>query len=86
MTAWYEAEDILSMSHLVVWPKSMGGAGITPGHGQWQNVKSAFPMHNEKVNQAFLRRLGKKLLLGTDDLDKIRDLFGSKVCDTIPGV
>lgn len=61
----------------------MGGAGITPNHGQWENVKSAFPMHNEKVNQAFLRHLGKKLLLGTEDLDKIRDLFGSKVCDRI---
>lgn len=85
VSAWYEAEDILSMSHLVSWPKSMGGAGITPNHGQWKNVKSTFPMHNEKVNQAFLRHLGKKLLLGTDDLDKIRDLFGSKVCNSIPG-
>jgi hypothetical protein len=70
------------MDHLVSWPQSMGGAGITPGLGQWKNVKAIFPMHNEKVNQAFLRRLSKKLLLGIDDLDKIRDLFGSKVCDS----
>ncbi|KAL7907658.1 calcium-activated chloride channel domain-containing protein [Trichoderma velutinum] len=77
--AWYEAEDILSMNHLVNWPQSMGGAGITPGIGQWKNVKSIFPMHNDKVNQALLRNLSKKLLLGIDDLDKIRDLFGSKV-------
>ncbi|UKZ83987.1 hypothetical protein TrVFT333_011803 [Trichoderma virens FT-333] len=77
--AWYEAEDILSMDHLVNWPQSMGGAGITPGIGQWKNVKAIFPMHNDKVNQALLRSLSKKLLLSIDDLDKIRDLFGSKV-------
>ncbi|KAL7785510.1 calcium-activated chloride channel domain-containing protein [Trichoderma ceciliae] len=77
--AWYEAEDLLSMDHLVSWPQSMGGAGITPGLGQWKNVKAIFPMHNEKVNQALLRRLSKELVLSIDDLDKIRDLFGSKV-------
>ncbi|KAL7786556.1 calcium-activated chloride channel domain-containing protein [Trichoderma afarasin] len=77
--AWYEAEDILSMDHLVNWPQSMGGAGITPGIGQWKNVKAIYPMHNDKVNQALLRGLSKKLLLGIEDLDKIRDLFGSKV-------
>lgn len=80
--AWYEAEDILSMNHLVNWPQSMGGAGITPGIGQWKNVKAIFPMHNSKVNQALLRSLSKKLLLGIDDLDKIRDLFGTKVCES----
>ncbi|KAH6603133.1 hypothetical protein Trco_007908 [Trichoderma cornu-damae] len=79
VSAWYEAEDILSMDHLVSWPQSMGGAGITPGLGQWKNVKAIFPIHNEKVNQALLRRLSKKLFIGIDDLDKIRDLFGSKV-------
>lgn len=79
--AWYEAEDILSMDHLVNWPQSMGGAGITPGIGQWKNVKAIYPMHNDKVNQALLRGLSKKLLLGIEDLDKIRDLFGSKVCE-----
>jgi len=26
-----EAEDLLSMYHLVTWEKSLGGAGITPG-------------------------------------------------------
>ncbi|PNP56289.1 hypothetical protein THARTR1_03814 [Trichoderma harzianum] len=77
--AWYEAEDILSMNHLVNWPQSMGGAGITPGIGQWKNVKAIYPMHNDKVNQALLRGLSKKLLLGIEDLDKIRDIFGSKV-------
>lgn len=59
----------------------MGGAGITPGVGQWKNVKAIYPMHNDKVNQALLRGLSKKLLLGIEDLDKIRDLFGSKVCE-----
>ncbi|RFU81483.1 plasma membrane channel aqy1 [Trichoderma arundinaceum] len=80
--AWYEAEDILSMDHLVSWPQSMGGAGITPGLGQWKNVKAIFPMHNDKVNQALLRRLSKKLFVGIDELDMIRDLFGSKACES----
>ena len=79
VAAWYEAEDLLSMDHLVNWPQSMGGAGITPGLGEWKNVKAIFPMHNDKVNQALLRSFSKKLLLGTEDLDQIRDLFGSKV-------
>lgn len=75
----FEAENVLSMYHLVNWSKEIGGAGITPGRGKWECVKSIFPIHNEPANSALLRHLSKKLFLGDDDLDSIRDLFGSKV-------
>ncbi|KAK2751283.1 plasma membrane channel protein [Colletotrichum kahawae] len=75
----YEAEDILSVYHLVNWPKSLGGAGITPETGQWKNVKSIFPLHNEETNESLLKHLSKRLFLTMDDLDSIRDLWGSKV-------
>ena len=75
----FEAEDILSVYHLVNWPKSLGGAGITPELGQWENVKSIFPLHNEYSNQVLLRHLSRRFILTNDDLDQIRNLFGSKV-------
>jgi hypothetical protein len=75
----FEAEDILSVYHLVNWPKSSGGAGITPGWGQWENVDSIFPLHNEPANLALLRKLSGRFFLTHDDLDDIRNLFGTKV-------
>jgi hypothetical protein len=75
----YEAEDILSAYHLVNWSKDLGGAGITPGTGQWENVKAIFPMHNPKVNQSLLSYLSKRIFLTPEDIDSIRDLHGSKV-------
>lgn len=76
---WYEAEDLLAVYHLVGWPKDMGGAGITPEFGQWTNVKSIFPIHNDTKNKAILRHLSKRFFLTVTDFDEIRDLFGSKV-------
>lgn len=76
---WFEAEDVLALYHLVLWPKELGGAGVTPQAGKWQNVKCMFPLHNEPVNQSILRHLGKRIMLTTDDFDKIRDLHGSKI-------
>ncbi|KAF4973965.1 hypothetical protein FZEAL_9072 [Fusarium zealandicum] len=75
----YEAEDILSVYHLVNWSKNLGGAGITPGHGKWENVKAIFPLHNTQVNKSLLRHLSKRVLLTAEDLDSIRYLHGSKV-------
>ncbi|KAL0261076.1 hypothetical protein SLS55_004772 [Diplodia seriata] len=75
----FEAEDILSMFHLVSWKKELGGAGITPQSGKWENVESIFPLHNERKNHDLLFHLSKKIFLRVEDLDKIRDLFGSKV-------
>ncbi|KAJ4406342.1 hypothetical protein N0V82_010143, partial [Gnomoniopsis sp. IMI 355080] len=75
----FEAEYILSVYHLVNWSKDLGGAGITPGYGPWKHVKSIFPIHNQAANRRLLVHLSKRLLLRKDDLDQIRDLFGSKV-------
>ncbi|KAF4464893.1 IST2 [Fusarium albosuccineum] len=75
----YEAEDILSVYHLVNWSKNLGGAGITPGDAPWENVKAIFPLHNTRVNQSLLRHLSKRIFLTPEDIDAIRDLHGSKV-------
>ncbi|KAL0574341.1 hypothetical protein V5O48_007623 [Marasmius crinis-equi] len=66
----FEAEDILSVYHLVNWPKTLGGAGITPKHGKWKNVQSIFPLHNEQANQDLLVHMSKRLFLKAEDLDK----------------
>ncbi|KAK2612544.1 hypothetical protein QQS21_001482 [Conoideocrella luteorostrata] len=75
----FEAEELLAMYHLVLWPKELGGAGITPGVGPWENVKCMFPLQNETENQSVLRHLSKRLVLTTSDFDRIRDLHGSKI-------
>lgn len=75
----FEAEDVLSVFHLVNWRKDLGGAGITPEYGSWANVTAIYPLHNVVVNGTLLRRLSKKLFLDAEDLDCIRDLWGSKV-------
>jgi anoctamin-10 len=75
----YEAEDILSVYHLVNWSKDLGGAGITPEIGQWKNVKAIFPLHNPKVNQSLLSYLSRRFFLTQDDIDSIRNIHGSKV-------
>ncbi|KAL5425215.1 hypothetical protein PMIN04_002712 [Paraphaeosphaeria minitans] len=74
-----EAEDLQSLYHLVTWSKELGGAGITPGFGKWENVSSAFPLHNPIRNQRLLVHLSKKFFLSSEDLDQIRDLWGTKV-------
>ncbi len=75
----YEAEDLLSLHHLICWPKDLGGAGITPGIGRWKHVRSVFPIQNPQTNSELMTRLSSKLYLRIEDLDKIRDLFGAQV-------
>ncbi|ORY03332.1 hypothetical protein BCR34DRAFT_573600 [Clohesyomyces aquaticus] len=70
----FEAEDLLSMFHLVNWQKELVGARITPGIGKWKNVTSIFPLHNDRTNQQLLIHLSKRLFLKIEDLDKVRDL------------
>ncbi|KAH6838589.1 calcium-activated chloride channel-domain-containing protein [Chaetomium sp. MPI-CAGE-AT-0009] len=77
----FEAEDILSVYHLVNWPKSNGGAGITPGWGQWEHVDSIFPLHDEPTNLSLLKHLSSRFFLTSNDLDQIRNLFGTKQID-----
>ncbi|KAG5926749.1 hypothetical protein E4U42_002985 [Claviceps africana] len=77
--ALFESEDLLSLYHLIHWPKELGGAGITPQVGDWQHVKSMFPLHNEAVNQSLLRHLSRRIILNFEDFDEIYHLHGTKV-------
>ena len=61
------------------WSKDLGGAGVTPGFGKWENVTSVFPLHNPRTNQNLLLHLSKRFFLSPDDLDQIRNLWGTKV-------
>ncbi|RYN36877.1 hypothetical protein AA0113_g9630 [Alternaria arborescens] len=79
VSAAFEAEDLLSMYHLVNWRKELGGAGITPGFPPWENVTSIFPLHNQGANRALLAHLSTRVFLEPADLDRIRDLWGAKV-------
>ncbi|KAJ1325686.1 anoctamin-10 [Microdochium nivale] len=77
--AAFEAEDLLSVYHLVSWPESSGGAGISPGHHhRHPRVRSIFPLHNAVANKRLLSRLSRRVFLARTDLDSVRDLFGAK--------
>lgn len=74
-----ETENLRSMFHLVTWNQKLGGAGITPGIGKWENVKSVYPLHNNVATRAFLLKWSRQIILKEEDLDQIRGLFGEKV-------
>ncbi|KAL3457106.1 calcium-activated chloride channel-domain-containing protein [Aspergillus heterothallicus] len=73
------AESLRSVYHAVTWKKSLGGAHITPKHGKWKNIASAFPLHDQAANAELLRKWSRTILLTAEDLDSIRALFGEKV-------
>lgn len=79
VAADFEAEDVLSMYHLVTWRKELGCAGVTPNFGKWQNVTAVFPLHNRVTNRDLLTHLSKRIFLSLEDLDQIRDLWGAKI-------
>jgi len=60
-------------------PKSEGGAGITPKHGEWIGVESIFPLHDPSFNKAWLKTWATKYMLKVEDLDQIRNRLGEKV-------
>ncbi|KAL4814951.1 calcium-activated chloride channel-domain-containing protein [Aspergillus spinulosporus] len=73
------AEALRSVYHAVTWKKTLGGAHITPKHGKWKHVASAFPLHDQAANAELLRKWSRTVLLTAEDLDAIRSLFGEKV-------
>jgi hypothetical protein len=73
------AEALRSVYHAVTWKQSLGGAHITPKHGKWKNIASAFPLHDQAANAELLRKWSRTILLTAEDLDSIRALFGEKV-------
>ncbi|KAL2818684.1 calcium-activated chloride channel-domain-containing protein [Aspergillus granulosus] len=79
VTAETPAEALRSVYHAVTWKQSLGGAHITPRHGKWKNIASAFPLHDQEANAELLRKWSRTILLTAEDLDSIRALFGEKV-------
>ncbi|KAJ5885421.1 Anoctamin/TMEM 16 [Penicillium taxi] len=79
VTAEMPAEEIRSIFHAVTWPKELGGAGITPNHGKWKNITASFPLHDQEACSQLLHSLSDRAALSTQDLDKIRALFGERV-------
>lgn len=73
------AEALRSAYHLVTWTKEQGGAGITPGHGDWKRVTASYPPQDALANRKLLKYLAGKTFLNDTDLDQIRALFGEKV-------
>lgn len=74
-----EAERLLVVNNLITLPPEQGGAGITPGRGEWENVVSVFPLHDDATNKKWIREWSKKTFLSKDELDQIRDKFGESV-------
>lgn len=58
---------------------SDGGAGITPKHGEWENVESIFPLHDVRLNKEWMTEWSRKTILTIQDLDSIRNNLGEKV-------
>lgn len=75
-----EAERLRVINHMITSPTEEGGAGITPQQGEWKNVTSVFPLHDEETNKKWMREWSQKTFLSDEDLDQIRDKFGESVC------
>ena len=74
-----DAERLRLAYLLITRPKNEGGAGVTPGSGQWKHVDSVFPLHDHAFNKQWLQRWSTKYLLDDKDLDEIRNTFGENV-------
>ncbi|CAH0048678.1 unnamed protein product [Clonostachys solani] len=74
-----EAERCRIVYLLITKPQNDGGAGITPGNGQWRYIQSILPLHDHSFNAAWIKKWGQKYLLDQGDLDEIRDKFGEGV-------
>ncbi|RAL11947.1 anoctamin family protein [Aspergillus homomorphus CBS 101889] len=74
-----ESERLRVIYHMMTVPKEAGGAGITPKHGEWKNVDSIFPLHDEEMNKQCMKDWSQKTFLSPQDLDQIRNIFGESV-------
>ncbi|RAK76549.1 anoctamin family protein [Aspergillus fijiensis CBS 313.89] len=74
-----ESERLRVIYHMMTVPKEAGGAGITPKHGEWKNVDSIFPLHDEEMNKQCMKDWSQKTFLSPEDLDQIRNIFGESV-------
>ncbi|KAH8433811.1 anoctamin family protein [Aspergillus melleus] len=74
-----ESERLRVIYHMITVPKEAGGAGISPRHGEWENVLAIFPLHDVDTNNDCIRDWSKKTFLSPEDLDQIRNTFGESV-------
>lgn len=74
-----EAERLRLIYLLITKANNEGGAGITPGAGEWKNVKSIFALHDPSFNKAWITRLTSKYFLDAKDFKDIKDRFGEKI-------
>ncbi|WEW59197.1 hypothetical protein PRK78_004666 [Emydomyces testavorans] len=74
-----EAERLRTIYHMITWPRTDGGAGITPKYGDWNHVEAVFPLHDKDVNKEWIMNWSRKTILSRHDLDQIRARLGEKV-------
>ena len=74
-----QAERYRIIHHMITSPTDEGGAGITPKQGQWKEVESVFPLHDQKFNKEWIRKWSTVTFLKPEDLDEIRDRLGEKI-------
>jgi hypothetical protein len=74
-----EAERLRLAYELITRPRNEGGAGITPGSGQWRFVRRVFPLHDRGFNKTWIAEWSKKYYLDEGDIGRIRDRFGERV-------
>lgn len=73
-----EAERLRIVHAMLTLPESEGGAGITPGKGQWSLVEGIFPLHDHKFNKQWMKRWSTTWSVNPNELRNIRDMFGEK--------
>ena len=74
-----EAERLRIIHNLITNAQNDGGAGITPGKGNWKSVESIFALHDHTYNKEWIHKWSTQWLLSTEDLDDIRNRFGEKI-------
>lgn len=73
------AERFRLVYDMITSEPSEGGAGITPKHGEWENVESIFPLHDVRLNKEWMTEWARKTFLSPQDIDSVRDNLGEKV-------
>ncbi|KAK2759984.1 hypothetical protein FQN54_002720 [Arachnomyces sp. PD_36] len=74
-----DAERLRTINNMITLPENEGGANITPKYGEWENVESIFPLHDNAVNKEWIKNWSTKTLLTKEDLDQIRDKLGESI-------
>jgi anoctamin-10 len=74
-----EAERLRIIYQLITNPEDVGGAGITPKKGEWENVESIFALHDHVYNKEWIKKWSTQWLLTPEDLDDIRNRLGEKI-------